>query len=797
MWFAFSSVTQPAGQSLAQNDRQKRRDSDSAADAVGRTGVRTVKLRQIDYDAGGARRKIATQDGYQKQQGTSSASDTGARTVGQADGVQQGEAPILRGRRGGHDEDNRTRPFTYGQAGSPKFGPSAKEQSREIDPVLKMDRAVLRRDSLLDQRQSAKENAGRAEAARSGSFAMGAKEPAQAQSSALEAGKSTNMASDNHTQSGESSLPIDLGSSSLNRNKTPTPAVPVVTFGNASYTPMTNDEKVLAKQKRLRDKMFAQQAEIREAQKSISQRSAVSTSISATTGTGRDTALLPARKPQPGQMGSGNEDDGQVLQVSKPTRRSRAVSVISIGSSDDEEETVATQPVPQSQPAGFGPASTAEEGPNFILKDLRGDRAQSIKLTIPQKRPRSKSPSSSDDSDSAESDEEEEEVETLVQPPTKPSKKRAKPEPQSLYFAEIDETATRVGPSTGDCAESDMIRLRSLFAVIDSQGNEREMKNAARQAVRLTHRWNVTKAEVISHFEGRQDQDGISTVAIRRRDGNKELPVLFNAWTNDLCHAIKLFFATKVRTQNHHAYMKGVVKTDFIYIKFGGIAENTVASAHAFVKIYNDISRWALEYKGIPARSSYCRGVCKGLHDMAMLEREYEARAAQEAGRTRERDHARRIQEEEKARQAEIEHEAEETSKADQDDHDGDNDDNELDDFEQEHFRTLMSEARARKMPTPPPDYSGQPAANTTSKPEDKPEAAWKDETTMVTFYKNADQIADEAFAKAYKGKVKKGRKSQAKSFDKAAYESGQVDAKKLAPKRQAIKGQGLEDAET
>ncbi|SMQ53816.1 unnamed protein product [Zymoseptoria tritici ST99CH_3D7] len=658
----------------------------------------------------------------------------------------------------GHIQGGHTHQETYPLGERPMPGAFTTTPPPEIDSGSAMDRSSLRQDSLTGESQTASEADG--QAAPLGFFATGAKGSAREQSSTPAARDSTVLSSNSHT------LPQSSGSSSLdpsiiNISHSQVPGAPGTPPGNASYTPMSDHEK-LVKQRRLDDRIFWRQAEMRAPQVPPISKPLSVARISASSGVGRTTAFLLDSDPRPGQMGSGNEDDGEVLQGTKSSSKPHAVSIISVGSSDNEESSASAQPVPQNRPSG--PPSNS---------------------SIPQKRPLLNSAGG----DSGHNNDEEERVETLAPPPTKPSNKRPKLGPQSLYVAEVDETGQT---STSDCAEADMVRLRSLFAVIDSNGNEREMMNAASQAARLTRKWNLTKADVITHFEGREDLSGYNIVNIKRRDGNKELPVRLDEWTGDLAAAMDLFFQTGYCTGGHYTCAKGRYMKEYVTVTFAGLADNTAASAHAFARIYNDVSRWALEYKGIPARSSYCRGVCRTLNDLGERELAREMRTAKKAEK---RNLARRILQENKERQAQIDRlktdcyknaEAEDTVDLRNSDNEGreDDDDGELDTREQDELDRGIWES---KMPDLPHNSSGQPAPNTSSKPEGKSEAGWKDAMSLVQFRKNNAECIKHVQKTKLMIKALGVWRSQAKTHDQAAFDQGKKDGKKIDVKGRAI----------
>ena len=106
--------------------------------------------------------------------------------------------------------------------------------------------------------------------------------------------------------------------------------------------------------------------------------------------------------------------------------------------------------------------------------------------------------------------------------------RQRRPAKQSIYVAEVGETAARVAASTADLDNSMLSTIQKMLSRADQAGaNETEAKTALRLATKLMHRFNVTRAEVLAHDpEGQQQYTGQSLVNIRRRDLNPNKSVM-------------------------------------------------------------------------------------------------------------------------------------------------------------------------------------------------------------------------------------------------------------------------------
>lgn len=84
----------------------------------------------------------------------------------------------------------------------------------------------------------------------------------------------------------------------------------------------------------------------------------------------------------------------------------------------------------------------------------------------------------------------------------------------------------------------------------------------------------------------------------------------------------------------------------------------------------------------------------------------------------------------------------------------------------------------------PPPSTSSAPLADNSA--DDEEVARWDSHTALITYRHQADEIANN-YLKEIGQKLKTGRKTTAKKFDRAAYDRGKEDAKKIDVRRKAI----------
>ncbi|KAF7296150.1 DUF2786 domain-containing protein [Mycena kentingensis (nom. inval.)] len=216
--------------------------------------------------------------------------------------------------------------------------------------------------------------------------------------------------------------------------------------------------------------------------------------------------------------------------------------------------------------------------------------------------------------------------------------------------AEVTIRATDISPDKADSharlAAIDVAvigRIRKALALASHAGTgEQEAKAALRMASKLLDQYNVSQADIIAHETDAEklQRAGQSVVSIRSTVASHK-PVDKFTWARTLSHAMTKFFGGKSYSTRFRLGARPRVEFTFY-----GLAEQTVAAAHAFEMTYNLISTWSLhpDIKGVNVRNCYCSGVAQGLIKMASEEKKrdeqraakkeqalLEARAAEEA----------------------------------------------------------------------------------------------------------------------------------------------------------------------
>ncbi|KAJ7287482.1 hypothetical protein C8J57DRAFT_587436 [Mycena rebaudengoi] len=164
-------------------------------------------------------------------------------------------------------------------------------------------------------------------------------------------------------------------------------------------------------------------------------------------------------------------------------------------------------------------------------------------------------------------------------------------------------------------------RIKKALALAShEQTGEDEAKAALRMASKLLERHNVTQADIMSQeTEAEQlKRAGTSVVSIRSTS-TPPANVNIESWTNMLSKSMETFFDCQSYTTR---FGRSSPKVDW---SFYGLAEQTVAAAHAFEMTYNLISAWSLKPhigKGVHAKNCYRTGVARGLIRMATKEKE-------------------------------------------------------------------------------------------------------------------------------------------------------------------------------
>ncbi|EIN11922.1 hypothetical protein PUNSTDRAFT_132068 [Punctularia strigosozonata HHB-11173 SS5] len=168
-------------------------------------------------------------------------------------------------------------------------------------------------------------------------------------------------------------------------------------------------------------------------------------------------------------------------------------------------------------------------------------------------------------------------------------------------------------------------RIKGALRLANHPGTgENEAKAALRQASKLMAKHNVTQAEIIARENSQEKlkRAGMSVVIVR---STKDTQVMCETWASGAASAVTKFFDCKFYTTTFE-------QIDRVSYTFYGLAEQTVAAAHAYEMVYNQIMRWSMdktEAKGRNAKNAYRRGVADGLWNVAIREKNEEQRNAE------------------------------------------------------------------------------------------------------------------------------------------------------------------------
>jgi hypothetical protein len=177
-------------------------------------------------------------------------------------------------------------------------------------------------------------------------------------------------------------------------------------------------------------------------------------------------------------------------------------------------------------------------------------------------------------------------------------------------------------------------RIQKSLALAKHPGTgEAEAQQALRLATRLMSSQNLTQADLLasSDAEANQARAGMSIVEIVSQTSASPRN---ESWTNQIAVAVNLFFDVK-------AYSTSYANRSRLSWTFYGLAVNTVAAAHAFEMVHNQVLTWAYEkaaaklVSGKTGKNSYCQGVAAGLIALAKTEKKEEMRLAIEAEKKR------------------------------------------------------------------------------------------------------------------------------------------------------------------
>jgi hypothetical protein len=206
----------------------------------------------------------------------------------------------------------------------------------------------------------------------------------------------------------------------------------------------------------------------------------------------------------------------------------------------------------------------------------------------------------------------------------------ATPGPATDGVASVSESEAKLaGVSAGILS-----RIQKSLALAKHPGTgEAEAQQALRLATRLMSSQNLTQADLLasSDAEANQARAGMSIVEIVSQTSASPRN---ESWTNQIAVAVNLFFDVK-------AYSTSYANRSRLSWTFYGLAVNTVAAAHAFEMVHNQVLTWAYEkaaaklVSGKTGKNSYCQGVAAGLIALAKKEKKEEMRLAIEAEKKR------------------------------------------------------------------------------------------------------------------------------------------------------------------
>lgn len=177
-------------------------------------------------------------------------------------------------------------------------------------------------------------------------------------------------------------------------------------------------------------------------------------------------------------------------------------------------------------------------------------------------------------------------------------------------------------------------RIQKSLALAKHPGTgEAEAQQALRLATRLMSSQNLTQADILasSSAETNQSRAGMSIVEIVSQTSATPRN---ESWVNQVAIAVNLFFDVK-------AYSTSYANRTKLSWTFYGLAINTVAAAHAFEMVHNQVLTWAYEkaakklVSGKTGKNSYCQGVAAGLIALAKKEKKEEMRLAIEGEKKR------------------------------------------------------------------------------------------------------------------------------------------------------------------
>lgn len=298
------------------------------------------------------------------------------------------------------------------------------------------------------------------------------------------------------------------------------------------------------------------------------------------------------------------------------------------------------------------PEPACENSNNVIdLCDSGDELARSVKPVPSKPILRSKTPAAKggrvkdqvDDDDNGydgllKSDHDDEFGSTFVKHKSKKRGLSESPSISKLYaIARIATLATDGVASVSECeaklagvSAGILSRIQKSLALAKHPGTgEAEAQQALRLATRLMSSQNLTQADLLasSDAETNQSRAGMSIVEIVSQTNASPRN---ESWVNQVAIAVNLFFDVK-------AYSTSYANRTKLSWTFYGLAVNTVAAAHAFEMVHNQVLTWAYDkaaaklVSGKTGKNSYCQGVAAGLIALAKKEKKEEMRLAIES----------------------------------------------------------------------------------------------------------------------------------------------------------------------
>ncbi|KAF7288687.1 DUF2786 domain-containing protein [Mycena chlorophos] len=239
----------------------------------------------------------------------------------------------------------------------------------------------------------------------------------------------------------------------------------------------------------------------------------------------------------------------------------------------------------------------------------------------------------SDDELELDSEESESEFEIEVRPKAKRARKATQKPKGPSTKAQVTVCATDTPPDVAaardrvsEMGDAVLSRIRKMLALATHEGTgEAEAKAALRKATKLLNEHSVTQADVLAHETEAEklERAGQSVVAVCSTV-SQDKPVVQYGWVGSMACAIDVFF-------NCQHYSTKFDEPPKIEWTFYGLAEQTVAAAHAFAMVNESsphdfgTSNFVAVLQPDPRLEPclcYCSGVARGLNQMANEERE-------------------------------------------------------------------------------------------------------------------------------------------------------------------------------